>query len=146
MIAILSAKDAKAKEKNIIIQYEGIMPSELISDADIVVVLSNVVDNAIEACEKVVGERKIKIKSVLTKSIWILYTENPSIKTHIGNINKIQTSKSDKRIHGFGLQNIERTAKKYNGEMSIKYNNGVFKSKIVFMLDKRGNNDKNSNM
>lgn len=135
--AIFSAKEAKAREKSIVIQYEGIIPSYLINDADLVVVLSNILDNAIEACEKIEGRQIIKIKSIVKNNLWILYSENPSLKVHIGNKKRIQTTKADKKHHGFGLQNIERTAKKYNGDMSINYEEGLFKTKTTFILDER---------
>ncbi|PHU35411.1 sensor histidine kinase [Pseudobutyrivibrio ruminis] len=132
--AILSAKDNRAAHYNSEIEVDGFIPSERVSDVDMVVVLSNMLDNAIEACMKIEGKKIIKINSILNKKIWILNIENPSNEVAIVN-NMIHTTKSDESLHGFGLKNIERIVKKYNGDISLKYNDGYFCSKITFILD-----------
>ena len=38
-------------------------------------------------------------------------------------------------LHGFGLNNIERVAQKYNGNMQLEYEQGYFSSKITFIFD-----------
>ncbi|SDI40230.1 GHKL domain-containing protein [Pseudobutyrivibrio sp. 49] len=133
--AILSAKDTKAAQYNTNIVFEGFIPAEKVKDVDMVVVLSNVLDNAIEACEKIDGEKTIHINSILKKKMWVLCTDNPSGDVCIINSNKIATTKEEKTIHGFGLQNIEKVAEKYNGNMQINFDNGRFSSKITFVFD-----------
>lgn len=133
--AILSAKDTKAAQYNTNIVFEGFIPAEKVKDVDMVVVLSNVLDNAIEACEKIDGEKTIHISSILKKKMWVLCTENPSGNVCIKNSNKIETTKEEKTIHGFGLQNIEKVAKKYNGNMQINFDKGTFSSKITFVFE-----------
>jgi sensor histidine kinase regulating citrate/malate metabolism len=133
--AILSAKDTRASMQNIDINFEGYIPSEKVKDVDMVIVLSNLLDNAIEACEKITGEKEIEIKSILQKKMWVLYVKNPSEEVNIINKNHIVTTKQEKMLHGFGLNNIERVAQKYNGNMQLEYEQGYFSSKITFIFD-----------
>ena len=133
--AILSAKDTRAAQYNTNIVFEGFIPAEKVKDVDMVVVLSNVLDNAIEACEKLEGEKTIHINSILKKKMWVLCTDNPSRDVRIINSKHIQTTKEEKSIHGFGLQNIEKVAEKYNGNMQIHFDKGCFSSKITFVFE-----------
>ena len=133
--AILSAKDTRAAMQNINISFDGYIPSEKVKDVDMVIVLSNMLDNAIEACEKITGKKDIEIKSILQKKMWVLYVKNPSEEVNIINKNHIVTTKQEKMLHGFGLNNIERVAQKYNGNMQLAYKEGYFSSKITFIFD-----------
>ena len=132
--AIISTKQTKAQQFNTQIEFNGFIPSERVKDTDMVIVLSNVLDNAIEACAKLDGQKVINITSVLRKNAWILKIENPSEEISI-NSNHIETTKEDKEIHGFGLANVERAAKRYDGQMELSYNHGVFKTVISFFWD-----------
>ncbi len=132
--AILNTKETKAEKFNTKISFEGAIPAERIKDVDMVIVLSNMLDNAIEACSKIDGEKTISIKSALRKSAWVLNVMNPSPPVKVAN-NHIETTKDEKEIHGFGLSNIERAAKRYEGNMKLSYENGTFKSVVSFMLN-----------
>ncbi|WP_176757628.1 sensor histidine kinase [Pseudobutyrivibrio xylanivorans] len=132
--AILNEKSVRAEQKGIEIKIDGFIPSEKINDVDMVVVLSNILDNAIEACEKLQGEKTIFLHSVYRKNIWVLNAENPSKPVYPKN-NEIATTKDEKEIHGFGLSNIERTVKKYDGKMTLKYEDGKFINSVTFMFD-----------
>ncbi|MDC7279312.1 GHKL domain-containing protein [Butyrivibrio fibrisolvens] len=132
--AILNEKSVRAEQKGIEIKIDGFIPSEKINDVDMVVVLSNILDNAIEACEKLQGEKTIFLHSVYRKNIWVLNAENPSNPVYPKN-NEIATTKDEKEIHGFGLSNIERTVKKYDGKMTLKYEDGKFINSVTFMFD-----------
>jgi len=131
--AILSAKDTKAATQNTSIKFEGYIPAEKVKDIDMVVMLSNLLDNAIEACAKLPGKKAINIKSVLQKKLWVINVENPSTDVTIIN-NQIRTTKLDNKIHGYGLQNIFRTVQKYDGNMTLSYEDGIFKSVILVKL------------
>ena len=44
-----------------------------------------------------------------------------------------ETTKADKKAHGYGLQSIRQTVEKYRGHMEIKTENGNFE--IVMYLE-----------
>lgn len=132
--AIITAKAHRAEKEDINIELNGVIPSYKVADADLVIVMSNILDNAIEACEEIEGTKTIVINSVLKKNIWVLLVTNPSLKVNITDNSFIETSKSEKDLHGFGINNINKVAKKYNGYFSLEYSEGIFQSKVQLML------------
>jgi sensor histidine kinase YesM len=42
-----------------------------------------------------------------------------------------RSSKPFPELHGYGMHSIERTVKKYDGNMVVKYDSGIFKLEIV---------------
>ena len=129
--AILDSKYNIASSRGINIEFEGFIGSEIVENVDMVILLANILDNAIEACEKVEQEKVISINSVLNKNIWILTVENPVNGTVNINNDRIETTKKDKEIHGYGLINIESVAKKYGGMIKLENTDGKFLIKVV---------------
>ncbi|MGL5650793.1 MAG: sensor histidine kinase [Paraclostridium sp.] len=101
---------------------------EFIDMIDISSIFSNLIDNAIEACNKIDDnniEKYITIKGTFIKSYYVVRCENSKTNKVIIRNNKILTSKKDKFLHGIGLDSIKSSIKKYNGELKIK--NSKFK-------------------
>ncbi len=96
---------------------------DFIEMIDISSIFSNLIDNAIEACNKIDDdniEKYITIKSTFIKGYYVVRCENSKINKVIIKSNKIFTSKKDKFLHGIGLESIKSSIKKYNGELKIK--------------------------
>lgn len=91
---------------------------------DMVVLLSNLIDNAIEACQKYQGERIIQITALSDKA-FLFSIRNTTLPVKIFN-NTIATTKSTPEMHGFGLSNIKYILDKYNGDYTMFYENGWF--------------------
>ncbi|MBS6507928.1 MAG: sensor histidine kinase [Paraclostridium bifermentans] len=101
---------------------------EFIDMIDISSIFSNLIDNAIEACNKIDDnniEKYITIKGTFIKNYYVVRCENSKTNKVIIKNNKILTSKKDKFLHGIGLYSIKSSIKKYNGELKIK--NSEFK-------------------
>jgi hypothetical protein len=102
---------------------------EFIEMIDISCIFSNLIDNAIEACNKIDDnniEKYIIIKSTFIKGYYVVRCENSKINKVIIKSNKIFTSKKIKFLHGIGLDSIKSSIKKYNGELKIKYSEYKF--------------------
>lgn len=100
---------------------------------DVGIILNNALENALEACEN--EERPyIFLRSYIKGSLFFIETENNfSGEIELSQENGLPvTKKKNPFSHGFGLPNIERTAKKYKGDIDIavEEKNG----KNVFML------------
>lgn len=102
-------------------------------DKDLVVLLSNLFNNAIEACRKLKKEkRQIKFKFVQEEERIILTIRNP-IFGHLKVVdNKIETTKKNTREHGIGLRNIEEVIERYQGESICETENNVFSYTVIF--------------
>ncbi len=130
--AIVNTKYKEATEKNIVMAFKINDLSKLIlSDEDIVIILSNLLSNAIEACEKIEGKRVIKLKFINEESMIVLSVKN-TVKDQCNKENEIyKTTKEDNINHGIGLINIRDTVKKYNGECVITDNKNEFYFSII---------------
>lgn len=95
---------------------------DFIEMIDISSIFSNLIDNAIEACNKIDDniEKYITIKSTFIKGYYVIRCENSKTNKVIIKNNKIFTSKKDKFLHGIGIDSIKSSIKKYNGELKIK--------------------------
>lgn len=104
-----------------------------ISDYDMTTILSNLLDNAIEACEEidVQENRKIELHIHEYNEFLIISVKNP-----VGSFNnKMDKFITTKKGHlGIGLVNVEDTVKKYDGNFKIEHNNKIFWVKIVFPM------------
>ncbi len=134
--AVLSEKNRVSKDNNITIVFDvSITSISGIREIDICTILLNLLDNAIEACLKISDSSNKTIKVIIknVNSMVFIKIENPVItKTvPIGKSYFIKTSKENKEKHGFGLLIVDSVAKKYNGSLLIKNENGVFSSSLL---------------
>lgn len=124
---VLNQKCRMAYTKDISLSFYGNDLSDLwLQEQDAVSLLSNLLDNAIEACEKLEGERKIWIKLVREKRQFVLSIRNPVSEPVVIKDNEIFTSKEDKRKHGIGLKNVQMILDKYEGMGMMRYEKGCF--------------------
>ena len=133
--ALFESKAKTAKEYGIIMSAEGCIPVNKVEDVNMVILISNLVDNAIEAAKKVAGDKKIEIKSILKKNIWIFTVKNSCEKDVVIKRNHIETTKGNKDAHGFGLSNVERVTQKYDGKLHISCEDKVFTARATLILN-----------
>ena len=91
---------------------------------DIGIILNNALDNAIEACEKISNNRKIWLKSYEKGNLYFIEIENTFDEIIMDPETGLpESDKADKELHGFGISNIEKSAKKYMGDIDIDIKN-----------------------
>ena len=133
--SLLDDKADRAAEFSAEIVFNGIVPTIGISNADICIIFSNALDNAIEACAKR-GGGVINIKSDFRQGLFFLEISNPvPDDMKIKDVKRLSTSKGEKKLHGFGMLNIHKTAKKYNGNSSASAENGIFCLNVELQLN-----------
>ncbi len=116
--AVLATKKNSAEHKGINFYANGNIPDKcVIDDIDFTNIIGNLLDNAIEAAEKVEnGNVSIVIKP--QKKFIIIKVKN----SYDGNKNnELQTTKKDKEYHGIGLKSIKRIVEKYQGEFELEF-------------------------
>lgn len=129
--ALLSDK-ASALDEGFKIEYNGIIP-ESINNVDLCVILSNALDNAIEACQELSSPGVISVCATKQQGYFVLSIKNPTICPE-SYYTIPATTKPDKEHHGMGLYNIESAVKKYDGQMKIKCENGFFELMITMKI------------
>lgn len=129
--AILTDKLENARKNGTNISFKGII-SPSINNTDLCIILGNILDNAVEACEKIDGEKEISVFGGYQHGYFILIVKNP-ISCHVQTENGIPaTTKPDASYHGFGLQNVESVVKKYDGIMLSECSDDSFTIRLTF--------------
>lgn len=129
--AILTDKSETLKE-NIRIDYQGVIPAS-IPNMDLCVILSNSLDNAIEACSECDFPCVISVIAAVKQGYFVMTVKNPTV-----NPNSFKdippTTKSDKNSHGIGLMNIKDTALKNDGSLSVRCENHLFELSVTLKV------------
>lgn len=119
---ILHQKKQEAEKQNISFEADFIYPDKLQIDVyDIAVILNNALENAIEACRKTEGNKQIKIHSYVKSSLFFIEVENDFSEDIVieEESGLPVSSKENGKLHGIGISNIQRCAKKYMGDIDI---------------------------
>lgn len=130
--AILNSKYREGKKKGIIFILQVSDLSDIkISDEDIVIILSNLLNNSIEACEKC-SEKIVKLKFVKERNHIIISIVNSMIEPpYIINGEYKTSKKNEKENHGIGIENVINSVKKYGGSYLINPSEGKFHFTIL---------------
>lgn len=112
---ILNIKLNNMQKQRIGHQFEITVPEELdITGNDLSILLGNLLDNAMEACEKIESNKKeIKLLIRYYNRSMIIQCGNSCDKRVTG----FDTDKEDSENHGFGMVSIQKIIEKYNGEI-----------------------------
>ncbi|WP_300758710.1 GHKL domain-containing protein, partial [uncultured Oscillibacter sp.] len=90
---------------------------------DVGIILQNLLQNAVEACEKVgEGERFIVLTGKRKGRFFLIEVKNSSSGEVIFGQDglPVTTKQEDASMHGIGLANVRREAEKYMGELELK--------------------------
>lgn len=115
--SIINTKQKIAEEKGIIFSSNISLPAEYaVSDMDMVCVLGNLIDNAIEACEKQTSKYIEVDISEVKKMILIKIVNSYNGEK----IDTSVTSKKEKTMHGIGIKNVKKIVAKYKGTYDME--------------------------
>lgn len=126
--ALLNQKALVARNRNIDIQfYVNDLSSVKICMVDLTILISNTLDNAIEACEKLpVEDRQIHVQLLLEDDELFFAVRNRSLPVDIVPGRLPISTKENPSLHGYGLQNVRTTIKKYNSFYAMSCVDGWF--------------------
>ena len=129
---VLRQKKTEAESKGIEVNISSmIIPVFPIDDRDTCSVLGNLLDNAIEACEKVNNKDKV-IDIKIEKNNHLLFVEVSNTLNEQININDMKTTKKDKCMHGYGLKSVKRIVEKNEGAMAYHIKDDKFTVRLSF--------------
>lgn len=128
--AILSAKIAQAKAENIAVNVKANVPDALtISDLELSIIIGNLLDNAIEACRTVTGERFIRIFISMKGSMLYFSMLNAAGEKMKKTGSLFATHKDG--VHGFGLRRAEAILEEHGGWVKYNSEDGAFTSEFL---------------
>lgn len=114
-----------------------------IKNEDLCVIVSNTVDNALRECQLMKEEDPeveclIQLKARKLKGFLSIICENTLRECQaefIKNNRALETSKEDKKNHGFGVKNIKSVVKDYGGEVSFHVVDGMFSVSVIIPIE-----------
>lgn len=133
---ILNQKYQEATHKHILFQCKINDLSGLhMEEKDVATLVSNLLNNAIEACEKVEDKPYIKFKMILKEHKMVLSVCNSCISRGQQDGWQHTSKEEDVELHGYGLKNVQRIVENYQGEMVIHGTKQEFKVSIVIQFE-----------
>lgn len=127
---ILNQKFQEAENEGISLRYVMEDMSGLqLKHTEICALFSNMLDNAIEANAKIAEgmERWLELKCARKGQKLVIHISNPMAETNIQFSGELpQTTKLDKRQHGFGMRSIRHVVDMHDGYMVIEAKDGIF--------------------
>lgn len=117
---IINSKLAICRERNITFVYDIQDNLKQMTDFDLISLLSNALDNAIEA-QDFVDKKYIRCDILKKKTTTIIHIENTYDRSKIQKKgDKFKSIKEDREQHGIGLERIKAIVSKYHGSIDIK--------------------------
>ena len=132
---ILNTKYLEACQKRILLVIKtNDLSGIVMEDQDLVILLSNLLNNAMEACEhcekKVIKLKMVKEHDWLTVSVSNSYEQEPIVEA-----GKFITSKTENvQYHGLGIENIKDVVEKYEGTYLIMNENNQFQFLVLLPM------------
>lgn len=129
---ILTAKKEMALSKSISFDCHIQIPEKVnIDAADLCVLLGNILDNAIEACERVKDKKSIQVSVVYKQGLFMCKVVNTAPDE---NNPLLKTTKDNKKEHGIGLSSVKSILDKYESTLNIERTVNQFSISFVIFI------------
>ncbi len=132
--AVLNSKLSIAGQKGIRVNCKAVLPDALsVEDVDLCVLLGNLLDNALEACEKIPEEQRfLRIYMVVNRSQLYMSVQNSAREElDFNERNYISTKRGN---HGLGMKRVKALADKYEGYLTLANEPGIFAAEVTLPL------------
>lgn len=130
---VVAGKIETAEQHNIKVQKDISDLSQMdVKEYDLCMVLSNILDNAIEANSGLQADKWIVLKIHVSDRMLFVELKNTIFeqpKERNGKL--ISTKKDSKLFHGMGLESVNKIVEKYNGLFTYEYTKEYFLVKIT---------------
>jgi hypothetical protein len=133
--AILNSKLSLAIKNNIDINYKAKVPKRLaITDIDLCVLIGNLIDNAVEACDKVKDNNAKFVRVYIGIFKQQLYISVSNATNEIIKKLNAEYISSKRGNHGHGLKRINKIVDKYDGFINRQNEPKVFVTEVLLPL------------
>lgn len=132
--AILNSKLSVAEKFGIDINCKAQVPKDVeLNDIDLCVVIGNLIDNAMESCDKVEeGKKFLRVYICVMKQQLYISVSNATNEV-IRRLDKEYIT-NKRGNHGHGLKRIDDIVEKYDGFINRKNEPGVFATEIMLPI------------
>ena len=133
--AVVNAKfnDAKSKGIDTSLRLVVQIPHDL--EFDLSIMLSNLLDNAIEACEKNPSNAQILLTISEEAGYYRIVVRNTIAASVLKKNQELKTEKANKKLHGWGLRSVTDLVSKRNGLIDFYEKEGMFYVDILLPIE-----------
>lgn len=141
---LLHVKRVEAVEQGIEFKvFVDFTPFKKIRNEDLCVIISNTLDNALRECQLIKEENSeteclIQLKAKKVKGFLSILCENSLREdqaTLLMRNAELETSKADKKNHGFGIKNIKSVVQNYGGEVTFNVIDDMFSVSVLIPIE-----------
>jgi sensor histidine kinase regulating citrate/malate metabolism len=135
--ALVGVKMLYMQKQNINANINIHVPSNLnVSDSDLCVLLGNLIDNAVEACQRITTDinRFIELEMHALKGQLFIRIRN-STNSSVNMVGTKYLSEKPGRHHGIGMKHIDGIVARYNGYINRIYENSIFETNIMLPIE-----------
>lgn len=131
---ILNSKKSYVESRDIKVEINTEVIAKFpLANREIVSLFGNLLDNAIEACQKMnVSEKWIDIRIHKRHDVLCIEIENSIAESPKEKNGELISDKRENRVHGYGLKNVKRIVSAHEGTYSYEIGKGWFCTSIVF--------------
>lgn len=126
--ALLAGRLGPARERGIRVECAAAVPERLpIADSDLCILLTNLLDNAVEACERLPpgADRFISLSLEVKRELLLITCVNSAPPRPEAGA-PFATAKADSESHGLGIPAMRRVAERCDGALELRQEGGVF--------------------
>ena len=124
--AVINSKVGLAERKGFTMKCVILNEMDNIKELDAGILLANLLDNAIEACDRNSGNSEIMLKIWSDAGYYCIEISNTVEIDVLDENPNLFTSKSNKELHGVGLKSVRDIVDKYNGMINFKQKANTF--------------------
>lgn len=124
--AVMNSKIGSAANKGIPIKCMILTELESLQEIDVCILLSNLLDNAIEACERNQNASVITLKMWAEAGYYCIDIGNTVEENVLSSNPNLETLKSNHKLHGFGLKSVRDIVAKYDGVLNFRQIRNTF--------------------
>lgn len=134
---LINSKIALAVSQNIRVNTNIEFPRRTnIRSVDLVAILGNLLDNSLEAVNNEEDSlRFINLTIRRINDMLAIKVENGCNAAPAAADGELQTSKTDKTLHGWGLQSVRTAAERYDGTIETEYSNHTFCAVVILSFE-----------
>lgn len=132
--AILNSKLSLAEKDGVAVTCKAVVPESLaVDDVDLCVILGNLLDNALESCEKLPSaERWLRVYLAARGSQLYVSIQNSAVEDPSFNARNYITEKRGN--HGLGMKRVAAVVDKYEGFLNLANEPGIFAAEVSLPL------------
>ena len=142
--SVVSSKLWLAQSRDIDVSLQAVYPeNHPINDNDLCAIIGNLLDNAIEACDRITDAASTKFISltILVKGKNLVVSLSNSFNNEIKREGERYLTLKEGRFHGMGIAHVDSIVSKYQGHVIRENNHGVFETHIMLPLIPPGNEE-----